>query len=126
MSKSYVRSRAVSNTGLPLLQQRLVLHRYVCSLFGYADFRGLREKLHDLKEGWAEDGHSYFFRALEGLSGLQITPDRLAGYDLRIKGYVEELNRLRTPPVQLKYFQYLAVLFTEIYLDRLFNDKKPG
>ena len=108
---------------LPLLQDRLVLNRYLCGLFGCQDFRGLRENLRDLKEGWAEDGHSYFFRVLEGLRGLKLAPDQLAIYDLRIKGYVEQLNRFRTPPIQLKYFQYLAVLFTEIYLDRLFTDK---
>jgi hypothetical protein len=34
------------------------------------------------------------------------------------------MNRFRQPAVQLKYFQYLAVLFTEIYLDLLFNDRE--
>lgn len=108
---------------MPLLQDRLILNRYLCGLFGFRDFRGLREVLRDQKEGWAEDGHSYFLRVLEGLQGLKLAPDRLAGYDLRVKGYVEQLNRFRTPPIQLKYFQYLAVLFTEIHLDRLFSDQ---
>ncbi len=108
---------------LPLLQDRLVLNRYLCGLLGCPDFRGLREVLRDQKEGWAEDGHSYFFRVLEGLQGSKLAPDQLAVYDLRIKGYVELLNRFRSPPVQLKYFQYLAVIFTEIYLDRLFSDQ---
>ncbi|MCL4458892.1 MAG: DEAD/DEAH box helicase family protein [Chloroflexi bacterium] len=108
---------------VPLLQDRLVLNRYLCQLFGCQDFRGLREVLRDQKEGWAEDGHSYFLRVLEGLQGSKLAPDQLAAYDLRIKEYVEQLNRFRTPPVQLKYFQYLAVLFTEIYLDRLFGDQ---
>lgn len=108
---------------LPLLQDRLILNRYFCGLFGCQDFRGLREVLRDQKEGWTEDEHSYFFRVLEGLKGLEVAPDQLAAYDLRIKGYVEQLNRFRTPPIQLKYFQYLAVLFAEIYLDRLFSDQ---
>jgi hypothetical protein len=65
-----------------------------------------------------EDGHSHFFHVLEGLQGVDVPLlDKLADYDLRIKSYVERLNRFRTPPVQLKYFQYLAVLFTELYLD---------
>lgn len=109
---------------LPLLQGRLILNRYLCGLFGCQDFRGLRDKLRDQKEGWAEDRHSHFFRVLEGLQGLKLAPDLLATYDLHIKGYVEQLNRFRTPPIQLKYFQYLAVLFTEIYLDRYFNDRE--
>jgi len=112
---------------LPLLQDRLILNRYLCRLFGFEDFGDLRQYFrlggHIERAGWAEDGHSYFFRALEALPKLQFAPDQLATYDLRIKGYVEQLNCFRTPPVQLKYFQYLAVLFTEIYLDRLFNDR---
>ncbi|WP_114313621.1 DEAD/DEAH box helicase family protein, partial [Thermus caldifontis] len=106
----------------PLLQDHLVLNRYFCQLFGYQDFRALREALRDQKEGWVEDEHSYFFRVLEGHKGLMIPPDQLATYDLRIKGYVERLNLFRTLPIQLKYFQYLAVLFTEVYLDRLFTN----
>lgn len=108
---------------LPLLQNRLILNRYLCYLLGCEDFRGLREILRNQKEGWAEDGHSYFFRVLEGLRGLRLAPDQIADYDLRIREYVEQLNRFRTPSIQLKYFQYLAVLFTEIYLDRLFADR---
>lgn len=127
MAKTKVRKGTRYSPGginqLSLLQDRLVLNRYLCQLFGWQDFRGLREVLRDQKEGWAEDGHSYFFRVLEGLRGLRLAPDQLAAYDLRIKGYVEQLNRFRTPPIQLKYFQYLAVLFTEIYLYRLFGDQ---
>ncbi|MGQ9746855.1 MAG: hypothetical protein ACUVQZ_03695, partial [Candidatus Caldatribacteriaceae bacterium] len=121
--RSGVKDSPVSVNQLPLLQDRLVLNRYFCSLFGFQNFRELRNVLRDQQEGWAENGHSYFFRLLEGLQGLKLAPDQLAAYDLRIKGYVEKLNRFRTPPIQLKYFQYLAVLFTEIYLDRLFGNR---
>jgi len=108
---------------LPLLQERLILNRFLCRLFGVDDFKGLRELLRNIQQGYAEDGHSYFYHTLQGLQGLQIPPDQLADYDLRIKGYVQLLNRFRTPPIQLLYFQYLAVLFAEVYLDLLFNDR---
>jgi hypothetical protein len=128
MGGEKVRKRAGYSSGklkqLPLLQDCLILNRYLCSLFGCQDFRRLRDNLRDLKEGWAEDGHSYFLRVLEGVEGVKLAPDKLREYDLRIKGYVERLNRFRTPTVQLKYFQYLAVLFAEIYLDRLFNNQE--
>ncbi len=110
-------------SSLPFLQDRLILNRFLCAQFGCEDFRQLRNALQNQKEGWAEDGHSYFFRVLEGLQGLRIPADQLADYDQRIKGYVERLNRSRSPQVQLKYFQYLAVLFAEIYLHRLFDDR---
>lgn len=108
---------------VPLLQQRIILSRYFCDLFGYNDLKGLREQLQNLRESPAEDGYSHYYHTLKGLKGLQISPDQLAAYDLRIKAYGEQLNRFRTPSVQLKYFQYLAVLFAEIYLDRLFDDQ---
>lgn len=78
---------------MPRLQDRMVLNRYLCGLLGCQDFRGWREVLRDQKEGCAEDGHSYFLRVLEGLQGVKLAPDQL------------------------------AVLFTEIYLDRLFGDR---
>jgi hypothetical protein len=109
-------------SSLPLLQQRLLLNRFLCQRLGFEDFKALREKLRDQREDWAEDGHSHFFYALRGIGGLKISEDKLAEYDLRIKAYVERMNHFRQPPVQLKYFQYLAVLFAEIYLDLLFND----
>ncbi len=109
-------------SSLPLLQQRLLLNRFLCQRLGFEDFKALREKLRDQREDWAEDGHSHFFYVLRGIGGLKISEDKLAEYDLRIKAHVERMNHFRQPPVQLKYFQYLAVLFAEIYLDLLFND----
>jgi hypothetical protein len=116
---------ASANAGsLPLLQHRLVLNRFLCRQLGCEDFKSLREKLRDQREDWAEDGHSHFFYVLRGIGGLRISESELAEYDLRIRAYVERMNRFRHPPAQLKYFQYLAVLFTEIYLDLLFNERE--
>ncbi len=106
---------------LPLLQHRLALNSYLCQQLGERDFKTLREKLHNTQEGWTEEGHSYFFYALRGIQGVQISEEKLAGYDLNIKAHLERMNRTREPRVQLKYFQYLAALFTEIYLDKFFN-----
>jgi hypothetical protein len=111
-------------SSLPPLQQRLLLNRFLCKQLGFEDFKALREKLRDQLEGWDEDGHSHFFHVLKGISGSKISKDKLADYDLRIKAHLERINRFRHSRVQLKYFQYLAVLFTEIYLDRLFNERE--
>jgi len=111
-------------SSLPPLQQRLLLNRFLCKQLGFEDFKALREKLRDQLEDWDEDGHSHFFHVLKGIRGSKISKDKLAGYDLRIKAHLERINRFRHPRVQLKYFQYLAVLFTEIYLDRLFNERE--
>lgn len=111
-------------SSLPLLQQSLLLNRFLCKQLGFKDFKALREKLRDQLEDWDEDGHSHFFHVLKGIGGSKISKDKLVEYDLRIKAHLERINRFRHPRVQLKYFQYLAVLFTEIYLDRLFNARE--
>jgi hypothetical protein len=123
--KPKFKSAMTSNaSSLPLLQQRLLLNRFLCQQLGFEDFKTLREKLRDQLEDWDEDGHSHFFHVLKGISGSKISKKDLAEYDLRIKAHLERINRFRHPRVQLKYFQYLAVLFTEIYLDLLFNDRE--
>src|SRR5207247_989729 len=38
------------------------------------------------------------------------------------KRYVELINAGRTPAVRLLYFQWLAALFSEMFLDRFFAD----
>lgn len=121
-------SNRPSNNQLPLLQDHLILNRFFCQQFGFEKFKDLRDYLrlggHIEQEGWGDDGHNALFHVLRSVPKCAVPPDRLAEYDLRIKGYLDRLNRFRTPPVQLKYFQYLAVLFTEIYLARLFSEKE--
>ena len=108
---------------LPLLQERLVLNRYLLRELGFDDFKSLRVALKVTNEGTHEDGHTYFYYTIAGREGRRLAEDKLAGYDLRIRGCVSRLNSgFRSPPVRLKYFQWLAVLFTEMYLDRYFNE----
>ena len=120
-----IRRRTVVPSGtaeaLPPLQERLALNRYLLHELGFDDFKSLRLQLKDSNEGFHEDGHSYFYHALVGRG--TVGDDRLAGYDQRIRAYVSRLNAgFRSPTVRLKYFQWLAVLFAEIFLDRYFNE----
>ena len=117
-------STVQSRREVPLLQKSLILTHFICRKLGVQDLNDLRDKLRGVREDWADDGHSYFFHTLKGEKGLEIAPDELALFDLRIKQYVSRLNSYRSPRVKLKYFQYLAALFSEIYLNRLFNDRQ--
>jgi len=105
------------------LEKHLVLNRYFLNLFGFNDFNELREKLKDTQEGYDSTGRSYFVDVLIGLK-----PEweaELLRYDSTIKEYVEKLRQNRKQPnFNLKYFQYLAVLFTEIFLERYYNNKE--
>ncbi|MEM4215447.1 MAG: hypothetical protein QW484_03775 [Candidatus Pacearchaeota archaeon] len=60
--------------------------------------------------------------ALRGFENLKISEDELLRYDQNIKSYVRKIS-FKRKHINLKYFQYLAVLFTEIVLDNLKNRK---
>jgi hypothetical protein len=108
---------------LPQLQDRLGLFRFSCAQLGAPNgFAPLRDWLKNAQQGFADDGHSHFFHVLVAQSGLKLPEEKLSEYDLRIKRYVERLNAGCTPAVQLLYFQWLAALVSEIFLDRLFTD----
>jgi hypothetical protein len=107
----------------PRLQEQLILNHFFCVLFGVDDFKDLREKVRGVRQDYDDDGYSYFYQVLKGLENLQIPQDKLADYDFHIKQCVDQLNKQRTPPIRLLYFQYLALLFTEAYLDRLADDR---
>ena len=99
------------------LEQQLVLNRYFHSLFGVDGLQRLKDPL-NVQEGPAGDGQSYFYRALQGRVEGIILRERLAEYDLRVMGYEARLAKGRGK-FAFKYFQYLALLYTEIFLDRL-------
>ena len=105
------------------LEKYLVLNRYFLNLFGFNEFDELREKLKDSQEGYDSTGRSYFIDVL-----ISLKPEweaELLRYDEAIREYVEKLRQNRREPnFNLKYFQYVAVLFTEIFLDRYYNDKE--
>lgn len=104
------------------IEKYLVLNKYLLSLFGYSEAKELFNKLRDINEGVDSDGRSYFVNALRGIENLKILKDALLRYDENIQSYVRKIN-FRREPIVLKYFQYLAVLFTEIVLDNIKSRK---
>ena len=106
------------------IEKYLILNRYLLSLFGVSDFRDLQEKLKDARVDVDSDGRSHFVNILRSaFENLKISGGTLLRYDENIQHYVRKINYKREP-VSLKYFQYLAVLFTEIVLDNLKNRKE--
>ncbi len=105
------------------LEKHLVLNKYLLNLFGFNSFNELSKKLKDTAEGYDSAGRSFFVDILVALK-----PEwevQLINFDKAIREYVETLRKNRKQPnFNLKYFQYLAVLFAEIFLHRLYNDKE--
>lgn len=107
------------------LERRLVLLAWLNSLFGYESNEDLLEGCKEVGEGYDADGHSYLYHHLLARgSKVQIPVEDLAHYDENIRQHLVRINRNRREPITLRYFQYLAALYTEIVLDRLFNHKE--
>jgi hypothetical protein len=110
-----------------------VLHRWLLSLFDASQFEEIAAKLKAPElEGFDENNVTRFYHAL----CLYIHPDhpdrrpalpdnQLLAYDENIVRHWKQITERRNrggPFLYPKYFQYLALLFTEIYLDRYFRD----
>lgn len=110
----------------PRLQEALVLHKYILHLLGCKDLEALSQDLKDpALEGVDDEGTSRIFYALKmHMYDYEITEEQLFEYDRNIVKHTKEINERREEKITWKYYQYLALLFTEIYLDRYFSDKQ--
>jgi hypothetical protein len=99
------------------LEHALVLNRYFHGLFDARDLTELKQPL-NVQEGRTGDGQSYFYGALLGRVQDAALRDKLAEYDARVMSYEARLAKARGH-FAFKYFQYLGLLYTEIFLDRL-------
>jgi superfamily II DNA or RNA helicase len=104
------------------IEKYLVLNKYFLWLFGEEDNRKLLRYLKSVEEG-ERDGLTNFAINLMTKEGVKLPKDELKRYDQNIQEYLRKINQSRPERIRLKYFQYLAVLFTEIFLDRLKNQK---
>ncbi|SNY58456.1 Type III restriction enzyme, res subunit [Arsukibacterium tuosuense] len=133
MARTQTAGKAVkkqSNSKLSFHKQ-LVLNRFMFRFFKDGTLHGLKIRLgEDRFEGIHEDGQSLFFHEL---SNYLFEVDRidladLRRYDLNIVKHwqtiTEHRNKKEDTVLNMKYFQYLSLLFTEIYLDWHFNRKQ--
>ena len=110
------------------LHQKLPLLSWLHNCLGYDSTTGLLEDLRDVNEGFDEDEQSYICGHLRARSeqfrGITITSDDLRSYDDNIRNHLNDMNDGRLERITLRYFQYLAALYTEIYLDHLCNRRE--
>lgn len=115
--------------------ETLVLNKYLLSLFGI-DSIGKKiigkngvELFPELKlstnEGYTDEGNTIYLQSL--LNHLyqteQLNKDMLRAYDDNIVRFTKEISEDRLEMITWKYFQYLSLLFTEVYLDKYFSNK---
>jgi hypothetical protein len=112
-------------------ERKLVVNQWALSLFGVERFEDLAEFLrHERLEGLDGDNIHRFHHELVLRIPASVRPELpdlvLLEYDQNIVRHTQRISERRVArgdePITWKYFQYLALLFTEIYLDRYFRD----
>ena len=110
------------------LPSRLLVFDYVSVLLGGASGdrpdigRVLRRSAHIVERGRRSDGQSHYMSLFESWgTRVKVDQARLAEYDMNVLRLEDRLAASR-PDFRFTYFQYLALLYSELYLDRLSAD----
>ena len=116
---------------------KLVLNQWIVSLFGYdpllqhkrghkslKPFKPFADMLSTKADGLDADNLHRFYKHLdlELQEGAAITKADLLRYEQNIVSHTLAINEKRARPIVWKYYQWLSLLFAEIYLDRYFAD----
>lgn len=104
-------------------EHRLVLVNWMLWLFGAATFEDLAKHIREPEfEGFTEESISEFHQCLRlVVNSPELPHDILLAYDENIVRHWKKITEKRNADgknLYPKYFQYLCLLFTEIYLDR--------
>lgn len=108
------------------LHERLVLLDWMLQLFEVASLDDLLDQIkRDDLEGISEEGITFYCHSLMArMERSQLSHVELLEYDERIVRFWREIT---TAPERrghtLKHFQYVTLLFSEVYLDRYFGDR---
>jgi len=104
------------------LEQRLVLVDWACLKLGYESNKAMLQNLRDVDEGFDGKGSSYLVQAIAARgSKCKVAREDLDRYDANIRAHLNYFNKHRKERLTLRYFQYLSLLITELFLDRRFN-----
>jgi len=117
---------------------KLVLNQWIVSLFGFDPLKDhkdgkrtlrplqpLAKTVKDALEGMTAENLHHFYKALDVhlQAGAQITRADLLRHEHNIVSHTLAINEKRDRPIVWKYYQWLSLLFAEIYLDRFFADR---
>ena len=129
MARATTRPRGATGDVRLKFDQRLVLSQWMLGLFEVERFDQLADPLKDAAlEGFDEDNVSRFHGVLKAhlWERQELSSDLLRAYDENIVRHWQAITANRGRDGQRlypKYFQYLSMLFAEVYLDRYFRDR---
>ncbi len=107
------------------LEQRMSLLAWLQSRLGYNSTSHLLSDIKEADEGFDSDGrsHAHARLAARATQMQEITVSDMERYDDNIRDHLAAMNAGRSQPITLRYFQYMAALCAEIFLDRYFNSQ---
>jgi hypothetical protein len=122
-------------------RNKLLLNQWLISLFGIdplaehkegnrkvRPFHVLAHPIRDPRlEGLDTDNLHFFYHELVRSNLFwndtsKVSKEQLLVYEQNIVRHTQAMNEKRQRPITWKYYQWLTLLFTEIYLDRYFSD----
>lgn len=140
MAKTARRRTLRASKSAHAFRNKLLLNQWLISLFGIdplhphtiddkvvLPYQVLAQHLKDIRtEGLGPDGlHIYYHNLVNHVLALfpnaALTKEVILRYEENIVRHTEAINAQRARPITWKYYQWLSLLFTEIYLDRYFN-----
>jgi hypothetical protein len=120
-------------------KDKLLLNQWLMSLFGIdplqegtkqRPFHKLAEPIRDSRlEGLDKDNLHNFYHALVNSNLFWddtaiLSKAKLLAFEENIVHHTQAINAKRHRPVVWKYYQWLSLLFVEIYLDHYFSDRE--
>jgi hypothetical protein len=108
--------------------QKLVLNQWLLGLLEVSSVKQLTEWLRDPElEGFDENNISRYCHVLRSrlINRAELFTDLLLAYDQNIVRHWKRITEKRNAQGNVlypKYFQYLALLFSEVYIDRFFGN----
>ncbi|MGI9251537.1 MAG: DEAD/DEAH box helicase family protein [Pseudohongiellaceae bacterium] len=105
------------------LESRMILRSFICEQFGFDNFRAMLDKITDVPAEERDGAESRFAQIIGAhlSANSRATQADLSRYDNNISEYSHKMG-MDAPGKSWKPFQYLAMLFTERYLDLYFHD----
>jgi len=104
---------------------QLILFHFFLKELGIGSLNALGSKLNSTEyEGVNESGNTYYFEYIAHIGKMNhasVSEDKLRLYDENICRITRQIGEKRGT-IRWKYFQYVSLLFTEMYLDRYFSD----
>lgn len=138
-TKKSAKKRARKSTPKALaFQNKLLLNQWMLTLFGIdsldPQFTKTKRPFHKLcapiqdprHEGLDKDNIHHFYHQLVKSELFwndfhQITAEEILSYEENIVAHTQAINEQRVQPITWKYYQWLNLLFVEIYLDWYFS-----